>query len=254
MAFNAEQAAIPTSGTSTGGQPRRYDIDALRVMAFGLLILYHVGMFYVLDWGWHVKSEYQSSWLQLPMGVSNQWRMALIFLISGLAVNFVWGKYSIGTFAARRAWRLIIPLVFGMAIVVAPQAYFQALTNGHIEPGFWRFMGEYLSFQKFPAEAWGGAEIMTWTWNHLWYLPYLLFYTLALIPIAMFIQSRGAAIRRGFQNLRGLWLILLPLIPLMLYGNFVFPRFPYISHALGDDWYAHALYFTFFFYGFFDRS
>jgi hypothetical protein len=54
---------------------RRYDIDALRVFAFGLLILYHVAMFYVADWGWHVKSAYQAEWLQLPMTVVNQWRM-----------------------------------------------------------------------------------------------------------------------------------------------------------------------------------
>ena len=32
---------------------RRYDLDWLRIIAFGLLILYHVGMFYV-TWGWHV--------------------------------------------------------------------------------------------------------------------------------------------------------------------------------------------------------
>ena len=36
---------------------RRYDLDWLRIVAFGLLILYHVGMFYV-TWGWHVKSTY----------------------------------------------------------------------------------------------------------------------------------------------------------------------------------------------------
>jgi hypothetical protein len=36
----------------------------------------------------------------------------------------------------------------------------------------------------------------------------------------------------------------------MLYGNFIFPHFPYVSHALIGDWYAHAQFFTFFFYGF----
>ena len=29
---------------------RRYDIDALRVLAFGILILYHCGMLYVPGW------------------------------------------------------------------------------------------------------------------------------------------------------------------------------------------------------------
>ena len=90
------------SAISATEHGRRYDIDALRVLAFGLLILFHVGMFYVLDWGWHVKSTYQAEWLQLPMLFTNQWRMSLIFLISGLAVSFIWRKYSSGQFALRQ--------------------------------------------------------------------------------------------------------------------------------------------------------
>lgn len=42
---------------------RRYDLDWLRVIAFGLLIFYHVGMYYV-TWGWHVKSPYESDFLE----------------------------------------------------------------------------------------------------------------------------------------------------------------------------------------------
>jgi peptidoglycan/LPS O-acetylase OafA/YrhL len=229
---------------------RRHDIDALRVIAFGLLILYHVGMFYVAEWGWHVKSAYQAEWLQTPMLLSNQWRMPLIFLISGLAVNFVMGKYSAGRFALRRIWRLGLPLLFGMAFIVPPQAYFEALGKGVIEPGFLDFMAQYLTFQDFPAEAWDGVEIATWTWNHLWYLPYLLCYTLVLIPIAILLDGPAAPVRKAFQGLRRTWLLLLPLVPLMLYGNFIFPHFPYVSHALIGDWYAHAQFFTFFFYGF----
>ena len=229
---------------------RRHDIDALRVLAFGLLILYHVGMFYVADWGWHVKSAHQAEWLQLPMLLTNQWRMALIFLISGLAVNFVWGKYSAGRFALRRIWRLLVPLIFGMAIIVPPQAYFEALGKGLIEPGFLAFMGQYLTFQEFPDGAWGGVEIATWTWNHLWYLPYLLCYTLLLIPIAKLLDGPAGVVRKSFQGLRSIWVVLVPIIPLMIYGNFIYPRFPYISHDLINDWYAHAQYFTFFLYGF----
>ena len=235
---------------STSAHGRRYDIDALRVFAFSLLILYHVGMFYVYDWGWHVKSAYQSSWLQLPMLFTNQWRMSLLFVISGLAISFVWGRYTPGRFALKRIWRLLLPLVFGMAFIVAPQPYYEALNKGIIEPGFLRFMGQYLTFQDFPGEAWGGEDIITWTWNHLWYLPYLLFYTLVLIPIALFLDGPGRRIRDWFRGLRGAWIVVVPVVPLMLYGNFVFPSFPYIDHGLLNDWYAHALYGTLFLYGY----
>ncbi len=229
---------------------RRYDIDALRVFAFSLLILYHVGMFYVADWGWHVKSAYQSEWLQIPMLFTNQWRMPLLFVISGLALSFVWKKYTPGKLALRRIWRLLVPLIFGMALIVAPQPYFEALNKGIIEPGFLKFMGQYLTFQDFPGDAWGGEEIITWTWNHLWYLPYVLFYTLLLIPVAMFLDRPAGRVRDAFRGLRGVWIVIVPIVPLMIYGNFVFPSFPYISHALLDDWYAHAMYGTFFLYGF----
>ncbi len=243
---------MTTSGTaiSTAEHGRRYDIDALRVFAFSLLILYHVGMFYVVDWGWHVKSEYQSYWLQLPMLFTNQWRMPLLFVISGLAMSFVWKKYSPGRLALRRIWRLLLPLLFGMAFIVAPQPYLEALTKGLIEPGFIDFMARYLTWQDFPEGSWGGEEYITWTWNHLWYLPYVLFYTLLLIPIAIFLDGPGNRIREWFRRLRGAWIIVVPILPLMVYGNLVYPVFGNVNHTLVFDWYGHATYFTFFLYGF----
>jgi membrane-bound acyltransferase YfiQ involved in biofilm formation len=235
---------------SATDQARRYDIDFLRVFAFILLILYHVTMLYAEGEGWHVKSAYQTDALAIPRLLVNQWRMPLLFIISGLAISFIWHKYTAGQFAAKRISRLMVPLLFGMAFVVAPQCYYEALSKGLIEPGFLKFMGQYLTFQDFPGEAWAGEEQIHWTWNHLWYLPYLLLYTLLLIPIAKLLDGPLSGFRTWFQNLRGAWIVVVPLIPLMIYGSFVYPSFPYISHALIDDGYAHAMYFTFFLIGY----
>jgi len=229
---------------------RRHDIDALRVLAFGLLIIYHVGMFYVADWDYHVKSSYQVEWLQVPMVFSNQWRMPLIFLISGLAVNFAWGKYRPHIFALRRVWRLLVPLVFGMAIIIAPQNYYEALSNGIIDRGFWDFFEKYLTGYDFPPRTYGGDDSPGWTCNHLWYLPYLLTYTLVLIPLAMLLDGPGRLIRDACQQARGIGLIVVPIIPLVAYRIVVFPHFPFFNHALFGDWYAHALYSTVFVYGY----
>lgn len=229
---------------------RRHDIDALRVIAFGLLILYHCGMFYVADWGWHVKSEYLSVWLQEPMRFVNQWRMSLLFVISGLAVSFVWDRYTPGQLSRRRLWRLGLPLIFGMVVVVVPQPYFEALNKGIIEPGFFKFWYQYLTFHDFPGEAWGGENFATWTWNHLWYLPYVLCYTLLLAAIGAVARRPLLALQQRIQRLSGPGILLLPIVPLMLYANFVFPSFPYIDHGLFNDFYAHALYGTLFLFGF----
>lgn len=67
---------------------RRHDLDWLRVIAFGLLLLYHVGMDYV-TWDWHVKSPTTQLMLEPVMLLSSPWRMSLLLLISGVATAFV---------------------------------------------------------------------------------------------------------------------------------------------------------------------
>ncbi|MCW1980937.1 surface polysaccharide O-acyltransferase-like enzyme [Xanthomonas arboricola] len=67
---------------------RRHDLDWLRVIAFGLLVLYHVGMYYV-TWDWHVKSPTTHLMLEPVMLLSSPWRISLLLLISGVATAFM---------------------------------------------------------------------------------------------------------------------------------------------------------------------
>ena len=59
-----------------------------------------------------------------------------------------------------------------------------------------------------------------------------------------------AWLRRQVARLRGAWLVAVPVGLLMVYGTFVYPAFPDMTHALIDDWYSHAMYGTFFLLGF----
>jgi peptidoglycan/LPS O-acetylase OafA/YrhL len=102
---------------------RRNDIDALRALAFAVLILYHLGMLYVAGEDWHIRSPHSYEWLKLPMLFVNRWRMDLIFLISGLSVNFLLRDVGADRFVASRSWRLLLPLVFGCLVVVPIQPY-----------------------------------------------------------------------------------------------------------------------------------
>lgn len=231
------------------GSDRRYDIDALRVFAFALLILYHVGMFYVPDWGWHVKSAYSFEWLKLPMTVVNQWRMPLLFLVSGLAVHFLLRSVGARGFAWVRTKRLLVPLLFGMAVVVPPQAYFQALSNGAFEGDYLEFLVRYFTFQPWPPGAFDGSHVGI-TWNHLWYLPYLLAYSLLLAALLPLLRSRaGVAFTGWWRGLRGLRLWVLPVLPLVLATWTLSARFP-TTHDLLHDWHMHAQYGAMFFYGY----
>ena len=67
---------------------RYYDLDWLRVLAFGSLTFYHIGMFYV-TWDWHIKSVHSNSAPESWMILINPWRLSLLFLISGMALRFM---------------------------------------------------------------------------------------------------------------------------------------------------------------------
>ena len=229
--------------------PRRHDIDALRALAFALLILYHWGMLYVADWGWHIKSPHLAGWLQWPMLLVNRWRMDLVFLVSGLAVNFLLRDAGTGRFVAQRSVRLLLPLVFGMAVVVPVQPYVEGVSNGLVEPGFGRFLLRYFGGAQWPEGAFAGWE-HSMTWNHLWYLAYLWTYTLAIAALMPMLRGRaGLWLRARFAALRGGWLLLLPALPLAVATLLLQPHFE-DTGDLVNDWYRHAIYFTVFLYGY----
>lgn len=224
---------------------RRHDIDALRALAFGLLILYHLGMYYVAGWPWHLKSPHAAQWLQWPMLFVNIWRMDLVFLVSGIAFGFLSrGASSPWRLIGQRACRLLLPLVFGMYVVVSYQAYAEALDKGAVAPGFLAFQLRYLAGGPWPRDAFAGSDFGI-TWMQLWYLPYLFVYSAVLALIRPW-MGRPAA---WFVRLRGWKLLALPVLPLLLYGLVLAPRFP-ATHDLLHDGYLHPLYFTVFVYGY----
>ncbi|HSV60186.1 MAG TPA: acyltransferase [Variovorax sp.] len=224
--------------------PRRHDIDALRALAFGLLILYHLGMYFVAGWPWHLKSPHAAEWLRWPMQFVNIWRMDLVFLVSGIAFGFLSKNATTWRLIGQRAWRLLLPLVFGMVVVVSFQAYAEGVDKGRIAPGFGAFMLRYLAGGPWPKDAFAGSDFGI-TWMHLWYLPYLFCYSVLLAVL----RPAAQRVRPAFNGLRGWKLKLLPALPLLLYGLVLAPRFP-ATHDLLHDGYLHALYFTVFVYGY----
>lgn len=228
---------------------RRHDIDALRVLLFVLLILYHVGMLYVAEWNWHIKSSYQSEDLQYLMLLVNRWRMPLLFLISGLAFNFLRRDRTAWTLIRSRSRRVLLPLVLGVLVIVPIQPYCQGVANHLVEPGFGAFLLRYYSFQPWPKDAFDGWQY-GFTWNHLWYLVYLWVYTLVLVALLPALESpAGRTIRRAVIGLRGGWLLLLPALPKFLALSLLGDRYPGTNDLI-HDWYQHALYFSYFLLGY----
>ena len=222
---------------------RLYGLDWLRIGAFALLILYHIGMFFV-PWEWHVKTARPQDWLELPMLAVNPWRLALLFVISGVASRILLGKIrGPGGFAASRSGRLLVPLLAGMVLFVAPQPWAQLRASGLIDGSFWQFWTQhYFLFGKLH-----GLDLPTW--NHLWFVAYLWVYTMALALLALLPGQAKDRMQRSFDYLFAGWGILIwPMLLLFSARIILFPVFGE-THALVNDAYAHAVYGFAFFFG-----
>ena len=98
---------------------RHFGLDWLRVAAFVLLIFYHIGMVFAPG-SWMIKSPQLIEAAAWPMAVLPPWRMPLLFAVSGYASFALLSKSpSIGSFAALRSRRLLLPLLFGVVFTGA---------------------------------------------------------------------------------------------------------------------------------------
>lgn len=221
---------------------RRYDLDWLRVIVFALLIFYHVGMFFV-PWGWHIKNNETYNWLRWPMAFLNQWRLPILFVISGMGTYYALSKRNLRQFSLERIKRLGIPLLIGMLLIVPPQIYIERIVNSE-------FVGSYLEFYQKALFRGGTYPKGNISWHHLWFLPYLLCFSLILSPAFIYIKRRETKliswVKKLIQKPINLYLFI---IPLYLLEAFMEPFFD-VTHALIDDWFNFSFSIVLFFYGF----
>ena len=223
---------------------RRVDLDWLRIAAFGLLIFYHVGMFYV-TWDWHVKSDHASPAAEPLMRLLNPWRLTLLFVISGCATRFMLDKMNPGRFLASRTLRLFVPLAFCVFVIVPPQTYYEIVEKLGFTGSFGEFYGKYATASGNWAP--GGETLITPTYNHLWFVAYLFLYTLLIVAVGPLVKRLPA---RWFSWLgRGLPVVILPWLLLTAALVTLRPIFGE-THALVDDWYNHPVYFGAFLFGY----
>lgn len=216
---------------------RLYFLDWVRILAFFLLIVYHVGMYYV-TWGWHVKSPFASIAPEPFMMMSSPWRLGLLFFIGGVAASLMLRKSGTGSFLKRRSVRLLVPLVFGMFVIVPPQAYLEVVEKLGYDGGYRAFMGLYV--QGYNGFCQDGCLKLP-TWNHLWFVAYLWIYTMLLGGLVALLGPRLDRIAARLGTLLHGWkLIVLPAAVLAVARIALVERFP-TNHAVVNDWCNHAM-------------
>jgi len=158
---------------------RRYDIDCLRVIAIGLLIIYHIGIGFQ-PWGvfiGFIQSNESLEYLWPFMSMLNVWRIPLLFFVSGMGVAFAIRKRNWKQLILERSRRILLPFLFGMIFIVPIHT---------------------LIWQDYYHQDLKYAPNM----GHLWFLANIFVYVLVLSPVFFHLKkNKSGRAKRWIKTL-----------------------------------------------------
>ena len=208
---------------------RRYDIDWLRVLAVLLLFFVHPGRIFFTMGPWYVQNMEKNELISIITYFLDFWQMGLLFLLAGASTLFAMRFRSAKKYLIERLKRLVIPLIFGILVIVPPQLYIEIL--GFRGASYIDFYPKY-----FDSQYTGGFDM-----GHLWFIAFLFGYSLLALPLFLFLKGESG--RRVLDKLGQFFsipgMIFLFILPLALMDYILY------------DFYPNPLYFfTFFLLGY----
>lgn len=196
---------------------RRHDVDWLRTLAMGLLILYHIVISFQ-PWAraiGFIQNDQTLEWLWIPMSMLNVWRIPLLFMVSGMGARFAMERRDMKQFLTDRTVRILLPLSFGF-FFICPITFYIVKSYYDVEVGYSPNAG------------------------HLWFLINIFCYVLYFLSLLWTLKTypENAVLRFLAKLLRRPWVIFAAAIPLMLEAWLINPEYfasyptPH-GHALG---------------------
>lgn len=195
---------------------RRYDIDWIRVVAIGLLLVYHVAIGFQ-PWGMmigFITNDRPWPALWIPMTLLNVWRIPLLFFVSGMGVYFALRRRSWAQLIKERAQRILLPFAFGMVAIVPIHVYLWHL--------YYTFEANYV-----PGPG------------HLWFLGNLFCYVVILSPIFYYLKRcEGQRWSARLANACSTPLALLPVYALFIAEALIVQPVPFELYAMTGHGFA----------------
>jgi peptidoglycan/LPS O-acetylase OafA/YrhL len=147
---------------------RRYDIDWLRVIAIGLLLIYHIAIVFQ-PWALFIgfiKSDESLEAVWKPMTMINVWRIPFLFFVSGMGLYFAMRKRNWKQLLRERTKRILLPFAFGI-VAITPLHMYIFQKYYHMSLGYYPHQG------------------------HLWFLGNIFMYVLLLLPVFYLLRKHG---------------------------------------------------------------
>lgn len=159
---------------------RKNYIDNLRIICILMLFPYHTCMMYN-NWGesFYVYSK-PVELFSYFMKISWIWFMPLMFVLAGISSSFALKKRSAKEYIKERVSKLLVPLIFGILLLIPVQTYFAEKHHNEYKRGYFE---QYILFftKKTDLSGYFGG----FTPGQLWFILYLFVISLLALPIML---------------------------------------------------------------------
>jgi glucans biosynthesis protein C len=218
-------------------------VDWIRVLAFMLLIVFHSAIPFTV-FPWEVKDSVQSASLSSVIWWLHQWRLPLLFFISGAGIHFSLQRRTLAAFLGERSVRLFIPLLFAMFFTIPVQVYVEYLQKGRVSGTYAEFYPSVWDMVPYPDGS--------LTWSHMWFVVYLIAFILLLAPLfGIFRLRRMQPVKEKISAFLSRPIVTACLaLPLMGIYISLYLKYPE-SGGLVGDWFVFFFSLTLLLYGYF---
>lgn len=216
---------------------RRTDIDLLRILLCGIIILVHALAIFAFEPHYHLKSAVPSPAASLLFDFLRAAAISSWFVVAGWSAVTSLRTRSPGRFAKERVMRLLVPLAFGIVIFGSALKYielndgrdmgFHGLREAEWMQGILQIDPPIHYFNFFPYNL---TRIPLLTWSHLWFLAYLFVISIALLPLLVRLARRVPSTE--MPSAFWAYLPVLPMAVLLAVFDGYWPYFP----NLITDW------------------
>lgn len=178
---------------------RLHFIDWLRVLAVLLLFPFHAGRVFNDGEPFYVKGSELSTAVSHVLGFIDQWHMPLLFALAGASTCLALRKRTTARYATERVRRLLVPLLFGVLVLIPPQTWYGGRFNSGYEGSYLHYLtsGDFLEMNiRDGGDYYGGFGI-----GHLWFILFLLLISLLVLPLWARRPRRRALVGWGARML-----------------------------------------------------
>ena len=220
---------------------RCYELDWLKVIAVLVLVFFHSSEIFSKGW-FHIKSDETSRIFDSLSSFIYIWHMPLFFLVAGASTWFALEFRTGKKYVKERINRLLIPLIFGILLLIPPQSYYENIQK-------MSYNGTFLEF--YPHFFEGIYPKGNLHWGHLWFLLYLFVFSLASLKLFLKLKAEGgkkylSKFANHFTKGHSIFLLAVPLAVIEIALRWLFPGF----QTFVTDWANVFHYLLLFIYGF----